>query len=122
MTQEQKDLLLKDLCARLPYGVKISVNDKIETLQGINILDNVVEYGEFLSSDITEVKPYLLPISSMTAEQRREYVQIANKCSTIASSQLAGMTIQDWFDKNHLDHRGFIPNGLAEDATNLNIY
>ena len=44
MTQEQKDLLLKDLCARLPYGVKISVDDKVETVQGINILDTVVEY------------------------------------------------------------------------------
>ena len=52
MTQEDKELLLKDLCERLPYRVKISVNDNIESLQGINVLDNVVEYGSFLSSSI----------------------------------------------------------------------
>ena len=61
MIQEHKELLLKDLCSRLPYRVKISVNDNIESLQGINVLDNVVEYGSFLSSDIEEVKPYLFP-------------------------------------------------------------
>jgi hypothetical protein len=49
MTQEQKDLLLKDLYARLSYGVKISVNDKIESLQGINVLDNF---------DITTLIPF----------------------------------------------------------------
>ena len=69
MTQEEKDLLLQDLCGRLPCGVKISVNDNIESLQGINILDNVAEYGSFLSSNIEEVRPFLFPLSSMTEEQ-----------------------------------------------------
>lgn len=114
MTQEQKELLLKDLCSRLPYGVKISVNDKVETLQGIDILDNVVEYDSFLSSDIEEVRPYLFPLSSMTEEQQLFY-----------STHLNYMPYYqrvDWFNKHHLDYRGLIPMGLALDATGLNIY
>ena len=75
MTQEQKDLLFKDLCSRIPYGVKISVNDNVETLQGINILDNVVEYDSCLSSDVEEVKPYLFPLSRIcdNEELRKEF-------------------------------------------------
>ena len=72
MKQKDKDLLLKDLCARLPYGVKIQVNDKVEMLEGIGILDNVAEYGSFLSCDIEEVKPYLFSLSSMTEEQKND--------------------------------------------------
>ena len=76
MTQEDKELLFKDLCARLPYGVKISVNNKVESLQGINVLDNVIEYSSFLSSDIEEVKPYLYPLSNMTEKQKKEFDQL----------------------------------------------
>lgn len=111
MTQENKELLLKDLCARLQYGVKISVNDKIESLQGINILDNIVEYGSFLSSDIEEVKPYLFPMSNMTEEQRKEYHELLY-------NPKHGINIDyfDWCHKNHLDCRGLIPKGLAIEA------
>ena len=116
MTQEQKDLLLKDLCARLPYGVKISVNDKVETLQGINILDTVVEYDSCLSSDIEEVKPYLFPLSSMTEEQEKEWRY------TLSSDGNITYDTVDWCNKNHFDYRGLIPMGLANDATELNIY
>ena len=42
--------------------------------------------------------------------------------SNLACSQLIGETTQDWFNKNHFDYRGLIPMGLAEDATNKNIY
>ena len=118
MKQEEKELLLVDLCGRLPYGVKISVNDNIESLQGINILDNVVEYGSFLSSNIDEVKPYLFPISSMTEEQHKEFELVINAFYfTHDASKLT-----DWYNKNHFDYRGLIEKGLALDATNLNIY
>ena len=139
MTQEQKDLLLKDLCGRLPYWVKISVDDNIETLQGINILDNVVEYGSWLSSDIEEVKPYLFPLSSMTEEQKYDFYCrfIENDCDfedfkefyldngmwhELLTSVDDVEAIIDWFNKNHFDYRGLIPMGLANDATGLNIY
>lgn len=121
MTQENKELLLKDLCARLQYGVKISVNDKIESLQGINVLDNVVEYGSFLSSDIEEVKPYLFPLSSMTEEQRFEYHNVG---LTEWGNELYYDCAEsvDWLNAHHFDYRGLIEKGLAIDATNLNIY
>ena len=63
---------MKDLCARLPYGVKIFVNDNVEILEGVDVLDNVIEYGTYLSCNIEEVKPYLFPLSSMTEEQKKE--------------------------------------------------
>jgi hypothetical protein len=139
MTQEQKDLLLKNLCARLSYGVKISVNDKIESLQGINVLDNVVEYDSCLSSDIEEVKLYLYPLSSMTEEQKYDFYCrfIENDCDFndfkefyLENNEWHKMLtsiddieeIIDWFNKYHFDFRCLIPKGLAIDATNKNIY
>ena len=134
MTREEKDLndlLLKDLCSRLPYGVKISINDKVESLQGINILDNVAEYGSFLSCDIEEVRPYLLPLSSMTEEQREEIEDKLIFPNTSDGGWIEILynnkyEIPFWFvdfcNKNHFDYRGLIPKGLAIDATGLNIY
>ena len=119
MTQEHKELLLKDLCERLPYGVKISVNNNIESLQGINVLDNVVEYGSFLSSDIEEVKPYLFPLSSMTEEQEEEYNDL-NSYELGCFPHTEGAL--DYLIKNHFDYRGLIEKSLALDATVLDIY
>lgn len=119
MTQEHKELLLKDLCSRLPYGVKISVNNNIESLQGINVLDNVVEYGSFLSSNIEEVKPYLFPMLSMTEEQEEEYNDL-NSCELGCFPHTEDEL--DYLIKNYFDYRGLIPMGLAIDATGLNIY
>jgi hypothetical protein len=121
MTQEEKQLLLVDLSARLTYGVKISVNDKVESLQGINILDNVVEYGSFLSSDIKEVKPYLFPLSSMTKEQSKIYHELIG--GMFGTSAIINFeALEDFFNKNHIDYRGLIPMGIALDATGKNIY
>ena len=142
MTQEEKDLLLKDLCARLPYDVKISVNDNVESLQRINILDNVVEYGSCLSSDVEEVKPYLFPLSSMTDEMLEElnangffkYRDTIANVSHLESKSGINEEIYTYIDiecisflikyfhSNHIDYKGFIETGLAIDATNLNIY
>ena len=120
MTQEHKELLLKDLCERLPYRVKISVNDNIESLQGISVLDNVVEYGSFLSSDIEEVKPYLFPLSSMTEEQKQEYQHITERWMYDSSYSISDSI--DWLNVHHFDYRGLIEKGLAIDATVLDIY
>jgi hypothetical protein len=142
MTQEQKSILFKDLCGRLPHGVKISVNDKVETLQGINILDNVVEYDSCLSSDIEEVKPYLFPISSMTDEMLEElnangffkYRDTIANVSHLESKNGINEEIYtyidiecisfliEYFHSHHIDYKGFIEKNLAIDATGLNIY
>jgi hypothetical protein len=107
MTQEQKDLLLKDLCARLPYGVILNccdiVNENLRLIDNNGLINN--DY------DLEEVKPYLFPIESMTDEQSSEFMNI----------QL-GYPSVDWFNKNHFDYRGLIPMGLAIDATGKNIY
>ena len=63
MTQEDKELLLKDLCARLPYDVKVNCNDKAYNFAGI----------AFTTAGIKYIKPYLFPLSSMTEKQREEY-------------------------------------------------
>ncbi len=114
MTQEQKELLLKDLCGRLPYDVFVNINDIKCVLQPHDISD-------LIKCD-TDIKPYLFPLSTMTKEQKKEYAHILVMCSNLANCQLLGMTVEDFFHKNHLDYRGLIPMGLANDATGLNIY
>ena len=126
MTQEDKELLLKDLCARLPYGVKIKLGDNPNIFDLEYRIKFAVMYGDSDKLedilDVTNIKPYLFPLSSMTDEQKKEYAHILVMSSNLACSQLIGETTQDWFNKNHFDYRGLIPMGLAEDATDKNIY
>lgn len=125
MTQEQKDLLLKDLCAILPYGVKCDVGDnKPYTLSRIEIdvnnghLLDFIEMKDGLDMQVylSEVKPYLLPVSSMTDEQQIDFTKF------IANGIMGENILYDWYNKNNFDYRGLIPMGLANDATGLNIY
>ena len=123
MTQNEKDLLLKDLCARLPYRVKLHCVSNVLTCIGPYTLDTIVldrfcnENTKYVSFD--EVKPYLFPLSSMTEEQSIEYRKL---CERYCSASTYSMEIIDWFHKNHFDYRGLIENELAIDATGLNIY
>lgn len=124
MTQEDKELLLKDLSARLPYGVKIEltwwvmdegtyINTVLEPDHVEQLLND--EYGD------TEIKPYLRPMSSMTEEQSKVYHELIN--GMFGTSALINFEVlTDFFNANHLDYRGLIRKGLAIDATNLNIY
>lgn len=125
MTQEDKDLLIKDLCGRLPYKVKAQIPDEYggytSAIESIDIDGFVVDF-EGTQIEIENIKPYLFPLSNMTAEQKREYAHIVVMSGNIATLQLTGMTVQDWFNKNHFDYRGLIPKGLANDATDKNIY
>jgi hypothetical protein len=143
MTQEDKNLLLQDLCGRLPYGVKMNhiadtENNPI-TLVGVAktmiTLESSAGYG---TSDIEDYIPYLFPLSSMTEEQKIECFKgtdieldehneiwstfpISN--SDIVLTNLNNwLKVINWLNKNHFDYRGLIPMGLALDATNLNIY
>ena len=95
MKQEEKDLLLKDLCARLPYGVILNccnlVGEKLYTIDSNGLVNN--DY------DLEDVKPYLFPLSSMTEEQKEEYENITFKellCIQIiyvASPIIAGVAV-----------------------------
>ena len=124
MTQEEKDLLLKDLCARLPYGVKLHCYSNAMVCIGPYTLDTIVldrifnEDTEYVLFD--EIKPYLLPMSSMTEEQKDEFIDTC----TFLRDDTFGWTDRtfDWLNKNHFDYRGLIPMGLANNATGLNLY
>ena len=74
MTQEEKQLLLKDLCARLPYGVIVELSDKFKFNKGNRVL--VKELLDLYC--IEELKPYLRPMSSMTEEEKRDILQLLN--------------------------------------------
>ena len=124
MTQNEKDLLMKDLCARLPYGVKIYSEDfPKETLAGVVDGDIILRCDKYNYTydtpwDIKDVKPYLFPLSSMTEEQNLEYLNTCRGGNTYCPTSKTF----DWFDKNHFDYRDLIPMGLAIDATGLDIY
>ena len=118
MTQEDKDLLLKDLCARIPYGVKVQSTfyycdgtvwkHEDETLT-----------SDLLSYPIYRYKPYLFPMSSMTDKQEEEFQSLNgwNRCVFPQTEEAF-----DWLNKNHFDYRGLIEKSIALDATELNIY
>ena len=124
MTKEEKELLLKDLCSRLPYGVicEDGYGNDLE-LNGIDkpntITFKCATKSFWITDDLDKCKPYLFPMSSMSAEQKEEYDQI-----TIRDGVLTVWTTStyDWLNKNHFDYRDLIKKGLAIDATNLNIY
>ena len=139
MTQEDKDILLKDLCARLPYGVKglVTFNGNLFMTQ-IQVEDRTIDgklydrFAEFQDSwyDNVTIKPYLFSLSSMTDAQEAEldkYLDMDSK--SLIDGYKNGLrcahpyfNVQDWYNKNHFDYRGLIPMGLANDATGLNIY
>ena len=119
MTQEDKELLLKDLCARLPYKVKIELmpitRGKCATLTPIILRDY------FISDDVNYL-PFLRPMSSMTEEEKVQLSQYA-----CIGEDLNGEFIDevqrkdcaayiDWLNKHHFDYRGLIEKGLAIEA------
>lgn len=145
MTQEEKNLLKIDLCCRLPYNVK--VHAKYTELGETVELDGIVKMidangvvgievmydtsSSFICVDIDNVKPYLFPLSSMTEEQFNEMYNYCYNAEREASKFSNGelkiiynyeLFKFDYLNRNNYDYRGFIPTGLANDATNLNIY
>ena len=119
MTPEEKQLLLIDLCARLPYGVKVKLlcrgpeqkfDDWIEAT--LNTKDI-----ELFGKSFKNIKPYLRPISSMTEEEAEKYNDLVNDLSEFdyPPEQSASRMI-DWLIANHFDFRGLIPKGLALEA------
>lgn len=118
MKQEEKDLLLKDLCARLPYGVKVKT-DNIHILR----LGTHTRVGEYVTDVIEPCKPYLFPLSSMTEEQSKEFALLQTDVHIsgfLFASDCSNMI--NWLNKNHFDYNCLIPKGLAVDCTDLNVY
>ena len=148
-TQANKELLLKDLSARLPYGVigqceiDASYDTAFETIpqthkfdamlyglleEGVLFVSPMIEdqnLQEFANEevadgiDILDFKPYLFPIWSMTDEQKDEYSNL--NCYELVCFPRTEYAL-DYLIKNYFDYRYLIDNGLAIDATGLNIY
>ena len=130
MTQEEKDLLLKDLCAKLPYGVKVQVY--YEDIAGSGFFDETVwsidNDEPFHVNDrwIENIKPYLRPMSSMTEEEDKEWHSLMRKeyreqypNSAVDTSYYEYFPTIESFDylySRHLDFRGLIPMNLALEA------
>ena len=122
-----KELLLKDLCARLPYNVICQVefkengkyNSKVMLLSGI-FTDEAYFTTKGGSIYSNEYKPYLFPLSSMTEEQKQEYQHITERWMYDSSYSISDSI--DWLNAHHFDYRNLIQMNLAIDATGLNIY
>ena len=148
MTLEEKDLLLKDLCARLDTNLVCSIYRTDD--EGVGYRDEILHgyckgdiwYEFYFREDcsigidnVSKIKPYLFPLSSMTEEQENEWTDLRlNPLGAILEGkfngkeehmQLLSKSLSDpiqWCYKNNFDCNGLIPLGLAIDATNLNIY
>jgi hypothetical protein len=128
MTQEDKELLLKDLSARLPYKLICEVEYKeggrYKTsnmfLSGV-FTDEAYFTSKKGSIYSNDYKPYLLPLSSMNEEQSKIYHELIG--GMFGTSALINFeALEDFFNKNHIDYRGLIPKRLALDATGKGIY
>ena len=127
MNAEDKELLLKDLCARLPYGVCVHIRYKEgEPCYG-KLTPKDIQW--FIDSNIEVIKPYLRPMSSMTEEEFFEYhtikynkVTYRNKWKRIDIGKFHDIGIVpideylDWLNAHHFDYRGLIEKGLAIEA------
>lgn len=109
MTQEEKQLLLKDLCARLPYGVIVEITSWDGTV-GVSY-DMRLDAGllaDLLHSE-DDFKPYLRPMSSMTDEEKEH-------CGDLILHAEDWISYYDYLDSRYLDYRGLIEKGLALEA------
>ena len=142
MTEEDKELLIKDLCARLPYGVKIEltwwVMDEGTCMSTTLEPDHIEQIRNDELGD-AEIKSYLRPTSSMTDEQcydfycrfveneidyndfKKYYFDSCLWNKVLTTINDCGDII-DWLNKYYFDYRGLIEKGLAIDTTGLNIY
>ena len=122
MTQEDKELLLRDLTARLSYGVKgIITYDKSNTIFTVEGIDNnVLHLSDAEDCYVEDFKPYLRPMSSMTEE---EYKDLCNSCTWLwFKNDLRTVThgdykCYDWLNAHHFDYRGLIEKGLALESS-----
>lgn len=131
MTQENKQLLLKDLCERLPYGIEISLTDGTS---GMITSISIVPHGTFVTVyfdrdnvedvQLENIKPYLRPMSSMTEEEKKEFDEVIKLCNNkvFACSEkerrykFFDAEQEDFMNAHHFDYRGLIPMGLALEA------
>ena len=122
MKPEDKQLLLQDLCGRLPYGVKCQFEDTIRIIDGESspFYDYVLSAHHlelFMRHNNFYIKPYLRPMSSMTEEEKYDYITNVKKEKCIVELPvLPKIEAIDWLNAYHFDYRGLIPKGSALEA------
>lgn len=129
MTKEEKQLLLKDLCARIPYHTLVQLNPGAYNKPETCLLCGVDGEKVYLNVDsdpfrVDHIKPYLRPMSSMTEEERKEYnktrakiaVQWDDYGTPIGYEYAYTIKTFDWLNKHHFDFRNLIEKGLALEA------
>lgn len=114
MTQEEKQLLLKDLCGRLPYGVMINIKSKYVNKFEIGELNGYHIFESSYNIENRGLRAYLRPMSSMTEEERKEYINITHAQNWLIIGEADKYT--DWLNVHHFDYRGLIEKGLALEA------
>ena len=132
MTQEEKQLLLVDLCARLPYKPFAQWHHKaLNEFRDVKIMrvstygKNIDDYyinvlcqpepGVDYEASIVDIKPYLRPMSSMTEEERHTFDTMTRGYTIHQQASLF-----DWLNAHHFDYRGLIEKGLAIEVTEEN--
>ena len=127
MTQEDKELLLKDLCARLPFNTIVTMAERgIDGLQWYNVTLNTYHLYQIEEENAWEyIKPYLRPMSSMTEKEKKEYHNLCyaeeRECYEFGewtTKIYFHETIEsiDWLNAHHFDYRRLIEKGLAIEA------
>ena len=128
MTQEEKELLLKDLCGRLLYQPNLQIY--YEDIAGSGVFDEELYEididGQYCNDGrrLEDIKPYLRPMSSMTKEEKKKLSNIRpyfidkndNIIGVQCNSFIQNSECQDWLNSHHFDYRGLIPMGLALEA------
>lgn len=137
MKIEDQDLLLKELCGRLPYWVKCIVKSDgyVGVISSIDSLYGIATFDNGRQEEICDIMPYLFPLSNMTEEQKVKYgfcydLDLANSAKNLKDELDGKDTIDgyplynhiDYLNMDHFDYRGLIAKGLAIDVTGLNIY
>lgn len=139
MTQEEKQLLLIDLCARLPYGVNaegeyeedVDYNNPFPGIEkSIGHIDGIDHIGfddgevyvtiEGVPCELSYAKPYLRPMSSMTEEEYNEYSNHEAMIQYEDGKMISNGKGIDFLNKYHFDYRGLIERGLAIEVTKEN--
>ena len=122
MTQEDKQLLLTDLCARLPHGLKLRyVEDLVVKKESHVITLNNIYLEHILNGD-ADIKPYLRPMYSMTDEEKKEFqachcvYELHPDFQPMMCNLANELNMFNWLNAHHFDYRGLIPMGLALEA------
>ena len=139
MKPEDKELLFKDLSARVPHGVIYQVSRRSFPSNEIKYSNEKLrrcevttkgEYGAGCNgatlTSITKVKPYLRPMSSMTEEEKKEYQSLCvihgdhDADDNVTYYYFDTIESFDWLNTHHFDYRGLIDKGLAIEVTEEN--